>query len=72
MSITLSLADWGSLFLHFISLSLLAVGGAITTAPDIHRYLAQRHAVHLIHRIGTRCTWTQRDVRCIDGLERRP
>lgn len=39
MSITLSLADWGSLFLHFISLSLLAVGGAITTAPDIHRYL---------------------------------
>ena len=39
MSIALSLADWGSLFLHFISLSLLAVGGAITTAPDIHRYL---------------------------------
>lgn len=31
--------DWVSLFLHFISLSLLAVGGAITTAPDIHRYL---------------------------------
>ena len=27
MSITLGLADWGSLFLHFISLSLLAVGG---------------------------------------------
>ncbi len=39
MSITLGLADWGSLFLHFISLSLLAVGGAITTAPDMHRYL---------------------------------
>ena len=39
MSITMTLADWGSLFLHFISLSLLAVGGAITTAPDIHRYL---------------------------------
>ena len=39
MYITMSLADWGSLFLHFISLSLLAVGGAITTAPDIHRYL---------------------------------
>ena len=39
MNITLALADWGSLFLHFISLSLLAVGGAITTAPDIHRYL---------------------------------
>jgi chromate transporter len=39
VSITLTFADWGSLFLHFISLSLLAVGGAITTAPDIHRYL---------------------------------
>jgi chromate transporter len=39
MSITLSFQDWVSLFLHFVSLSLLAVGGAITTAPDIHRYL---------------------------------
>ncbi len=39
LSITMTLADWGSLFLHFILLSLLAVGGAITTAPDIHRYL---------------------------------
>lgn len=39
VNITMGWADWGSLFLHFISLSLLAVGGAITTAPDIHRYL---------------------------------
>lgn len=39
MSITLNIQDWFSLFLHFVSLSLLAVGGAITTAPDIHRYL---------------------------------
>lgn len=39
MSITLSFQDWVSLFLHFVSLSLLAVGGAITTAPEIHRYL---------------------------------
>ena len=31
--------DWASLFAHFASLSLLAVGGAITTAPDMHRYL---------------------------------
>lgn len=35
----MSWADWLSLFNHFMSLSLLAVGGAITTAPDIHRYL---------------------------------
>ncbi len=39
MSIALDMHDWVSLFLHFVSLSLLAVGGAITTAPDIHRYL---------------------------------
>ena len=31
--------DWLTLFAHFLSLSLLAVGGAITTAPDMHRYL---------------------------------
>jgi chromate transporter len=39
MTLDLSWADWLSLFTHFMSLSLLAVGGAITTAPDIHRYL---------------------------------
>ena len=32
-------ADWLSMFNHYASLSLLAVGGAITTAPDMHRYL---------------------------------
>ena len=36
---SLSPADWVALFTHFLSLSLLAVGGAITTAPDMHRYL---------------------------------
>lgn len=35
----LSASDWLSLFQHFASLSLLAVGGAITAAPDMHRYL---------------------------------
>lgn len=36
--------DWWDLFLHFTSLSLLSVGGAITTAPDMHRYLVdERH-----------------------------
>lgn len=39
MSLVLSGADWLSLFGHFLSLSLLAVGGAVTTAPDMHRYL---------------------------------
>lgn len=37
-------ADWFALLTHFLSLSLLAVGGAITTAPDMHRYLVdERH-----------------------------
>jgi len=39
MSMAPTLANWFDLFLHFASLSLLAVGGAITTAPDMHRYL---------------------------------
>lgn len=41
MSITLTQADWLSMLTHFLSLSLLAVGGAITTAPDMQRYLVQ-------------------------------
>jgi len=41
MSISLMWSDWVSLFVHFVSLSLLAVGGAITVAPDIHRYLVE-------------------------------
>ena len=34
-------AELGQLFLHFTLLSVLAVGGAITTAPDMQRYLVQ-------------------------------
>ncbi|MEO8298897.1 MAG: chromate transporter [Burkholderiales bacterium] len=33
---------WG-LFVHFLSLSLLAMGGAIATVPDMHRYLVGQH-----------------------------
>ena len=39
MSMNLSAADWLALLTHFMSWSLLAVGGAITTIPDMHRYL---------------------------------
>ena len=31
--------DWLHLFAYFLTLSLMAVGGAITAAPDMHRYL---------------------------------
>ncbi len=34
--------DWLALFAHYLSLSLLAVGGAITTAPDMHRFLVDQ------------------------------
>ena len=40
MTVALGIMDWLNLLGHFLSLSLLAIGGAITTAPDMHRYLA--------------------------------
>lgn len=44
MSITMTPGDWLDLLTHFLSLSLLSIGGAITTAPDMHRYLVnERH-----------------------------
>ena len=42
MTLALTGADWLALFTHFLLLSLLSVGGAITTAPDMHRYLVDR------------------------------
>lgn len=39
----LSLADLLGLTGHFMLLSLLAVGGAITTASDMHRYVVTEH-----------------------------
>ncbi|MEO7938167.1 MAG: chromate transporter [Burkholderiaceae bacterium] len=35
--------EWLVLFSHFLSLSLLAVGGAIMLAPDMHRFLVDEH-----------------------------
>jgi chromate transporter len=42
----LPLADWATLFGHFLLLSLLAIGGAITVAPDMHRMLVGQ--MHLL------------------------
>lgn len=44
MSMAPTTANWLDLFGHFASLSLLGVGGAITTAPDMHRYLVHQNA----------------------------
>ena len=44
LTLVFSLQDWFTLFLHYLTLSLLSVGGAITTAPDMHRFLVdQQH-----------------------------
>lgn len=39
IDLSLNAADWLALSLHFLSLSLLAVGGTMVTAPEMHRYL---------------------------------
>ena len=44
MTSTFSSADWLALLAHFMSLSLLAIGGAITTAPEMHSYLVNDKA----------------------------
>jgi chromate transporter len=42
-ALNLSAADWLALLTQFLSLSLLAVGGAISTVPDMHRTLVVEH-----------------------------
>lgn len=41
--IALDWMGWASLFGQFMLLSLLSVGGAISTTPDMHRYLVDQH-----------------------------
>lgn len=36
--------DWLSLFLHYAMLSLISIGGVITTVPEMHRYLVDQNA----------------------------
>ena len=36
-------ADWGGVLAQFLLLSLLSIGGAIGTAPEMHRYLVEQH-----------------------------
>lgn len=43
MTPVLASGDWGGLFAQFLMLSLLSVGGAIGTAPEMHRYLVEQH-----------------------------
>ncbi len=43
MSITMYWQDWAALFAQYLMLSLLSISGAITTVPDMHRYLVDRN-----------------------------
>ena len=44
LELVFGINEWFDLFFHYLSLSLMSVGGAISTAPDMHRYLVeQRH-----------------------------
>jgi len=42
LALVFTLQDWLALFLHYLMLSLLAIGGAISTAPDMHRFLVEQ------------------------------
>jgi len=42
LTLVFALQDWVTLFVHYLTLSLLSVGGAITTAPDMHRFLVEQ------------------------------
>lgn len=42
VQLVLTLQNWLELFFQYLGLSLLSIGGAITTAPDMHRYLVEQ------------------------------
>jgi len=35
--------DWLNLFAHFLLLSLMSIGGAISTTSEMHRFLVEQH-----------------------------
>lgn len=43
LHLTLDWADWLNLFVHFLTLSLMSVGGAISTSSEMHRFLVDQH-----------------------------
>ena len=43
LSIVLTLNDWCNLFVKYLSLSLMSIGGAISTSAEMHRYLVEQH-----------------------------
>lgn len=43
LQLVLSTSDWLSLFGHYLMLSLMSVGGAISTTAEMHRFLVEQH-----------------------------
>ncbi|MGZ5817402.1 MAG: chromate transporter [Burkholderiaceae bacterium] len=43
LHLTLQWHDWLGLFVQYLMLSLLSVGGAISTTSEMHRYLVDQH-----------------------------
>ena len=39
---TFTFTDWSLVFLHFLGVSLMAVGGAVTVIPEMHRYMVNQ------------------------------
>jgi len=43
LHIVLEFADWVNLFGHYLLLSLMSIGGAVSTSTEMHRYLVVEH-----------------------------
>ena len=41
--LVLDWGDWLNLFAHFLTLSMMSVGGAISTSSEMHRFLVEQH-----------------------------
>jgi chromate transporter len=43
LHLALAWSDWLSLFGHFLLLSIMSIGGAISTSSEMHRFLVEQH-----------------------------
>lgn len=43
LHLVLAWHDWASLFAHFLLLSLVSLGGALSTSSEMHRFLVEQH-----------------------------
>jgi chromate transporter len=43
LQLALGWSDWAALFGHYMLMSLMSVGGAISTSSEMHRFLVEQH-----------------------------